>query len=72
MIRDTTDSVLMLTLHFSKDMLRIISKIALSVLIDSVNTVNFITIVKGNDIFNSNNVKQIHHLGQNWTELTSA
>ena len=65
MIRDTTVSLLILTLHFSKDMLRIISKIALSILLDSVNTVNFIMIVKRNDIFNSNNVKQIHHSEQN-------
>ena len=57
MIRGVTDSVLTLTLHFSKDMLRIISKIVLSVLLNSINTVNFITIVKRNDIFNSNNVK---------------
>ena len=70
MIRGATGSVLTLTLHFSKDMLRIISKIALSVLLDSINAVNFIMIVKRNDIFNSNNVKQIHHLRQNWTELT--
>ena len=61
----------MLTLHFSKDMLRIILKIALSVLLNSINTVNFITIIKRNDIFNSDNVKQIHHLRQDWTELAS-
>ena len=52
-------------------MLRIILKIALSILLDSINAVNFITIVKRNDIFNSNNVKQIHHLRQDWTELAS-
>ena len=72
MIRGTISSVLILTLHFSKDMLRIISKVALSILFDSVNAVNFIMIVKRNDIFNSDNVKQIHHLGQDWTELTDA
>ena len=70
MIRDTTNSVLTLTLHFSKDMLRIILKIALSILLNSVNTVNFIMIIKRNDIFNSNNVKQKHHSEQDWTELT--
>ena len=64
MIRGAISSILILTLHFDKDMLRIILKVALSVLLDSVNAVNFITIVKRNDIFNSNNVKQIHHLGQ--------
>ena len=72
MIEGAISSVLTLTLHFSKDMLRIISKVALSILLDSVNTVNFITIVKRNDIFNSNNVKQIHHLGQDWIKLTDA
>ena len=29
-------------------------------------------IVKRNDIFNSDNVKQIHHLRQDWMELASA
>ena len=64
MIKSAISSVLMLTLHFSKDMLRIILKVVLSVLLDSVNAVNFIMIVKRNDIFNSDNVKQIHHLRQ--------
>ena len=72
MIRGEISSVLLLTLHFSKDMLRIILKIALDVLLDSVNAVNFIMIVKRNDIFNSDNVKHIHHSEQDWTELTSA
>ena len=71
MIEGTISSVLMLTLHFSKDTLRIILKIVLSVLFNSVNAVNFIMIVKRNDIFNSDNVKQIHYLRQDWTELVS-